>query len=122
MLLPPAKRRALRRNLVFIGLTLAALLLIALLVLAVVGAFVYYVQSSKARIPRLEPVDEYRYLNSGWQQSARETYYHTPQGAAMPQGARRLEIGLRPLLVAQVAHHQRAQVACGLHPRPARRR
>ncbi|MDX1721614.1 MAG: di-heme-cytochrome C peroxidase [Pseudomonas sp.] len=63
------------------------LLLIALLVLAVVGAFVYYVQSSKARIPRLEPVDEYRYLNNGWQQSSRETYYHTPQGASMPQGA-----------------------------------
>jgi mono/diheme cytochrome c family protein len=63
------------------------LLLILLLALTVVAAFVYYVQSSKARIPRLERVDEYRYLNSGWQQSARETYYHTPQGTSMPQGA-----------------------------------
>ncbi|MBR9884165.1 MAG: cytochrome c, partial [Oceanospirillales bacterium] len=63
------------------------MILIVLLVLVAVGVFAYFVQSSKARMPRLEQVDEYRYLNSGWKTSARETYYHTPQGASVPQGA-----------------------------------
>ncbi len=63
------------------------LVLAVLLLLALIGGVVYYLQSSAARIPQLEAVDEYRYLNRGWQESARETYYHTPQGTSMPQGA-----------------------------------
>jgi len=63
------------------------LILVVLLLLAVAGAFTYFVHSSKERIPRLEAVDEYRYLNAGWDESARRTYYHTPQGTSIPQGA-----------------------------------
>ncbi|WP_246589868.1 di-heme-cytochrome C peroxidase [Marinobacterium ramblicola] len=63
------------------------LVLALLLLLAAVGIFAFFVNSSKERVPGFEQVDEYRYLNSGWKAASREAYYHTPQGTSLPQGA-----------------------------------
>ncbi|WP_341502552.1 cytochrome c [Gallaecimonas sp. GXIMD4217] len=61
-------------------------ILVLLLVIATVAAFAYYVESARQAMPRAERVDEYRYLND-WDETARQTYYQTPQGTVMPQGA-----------------------------------
>ena len=79
-----------------LGITLGRLLkwaivtALVLLVVAVAGFAVFVLYPSKA-IPNLEAVDEYVYLDQGWGTSAdspeRQTYYYTPQGTSMPQGA-----------------------------------
>lgn len=63
-----------------------ALLLVALALLAL-GAFVYFVQTSKSLQPPLEATQKTLYLNQHWDAGLRETYYYTPQGTAVPQGA-----------------------------------
>ena len=87
----------LRRGLnAFFGITLGRLLkwtiklaLVAAL-LAVVG-FVIFVLYPTQSIPSYERVDDYLYLDQGWGTTAdtpdRQTYYYTPQGTSMPQGA-----------------------------------
>lgn len=61
-----------------------------LMVIAVL-IFIYFAESSKNKMPSQEIVDKYVYLNQGWGNSAsddaRQTYYYTPQGTSMPQGA-----------------------------------
>ena len=57
LLLPAAKRRALRRNLVFIGLTLAVLLLIALLSKAHAAGGAYVVDDGAINAPGTCNVD-----------------------------------------------------------------
>jgi len=68
----------------------ALLATLVLLVLGVAGFIVFVLYPSKA-IPNLEAVDEYVYLDQGWGTNAdspeRQTYYYTPQGTSMPQGA-----------------------------------
>ena len=92
-----ARRGRLRRFFEgLLGITLGrllkwALLLIALVLgLAVIG-FVLFVAVPANTIPRLEAVDRYAYLDQGWGTRAdsadRQTYYYTPQGTSMPQGA-----------------------------------
>lgn len=58
--------------------------------LAGVG-FVVFVLYPTHSIPSYEPVDDYVYLDQGWGTTAdspdRQTYYYTPQGTSMPQGA-----------------------------------
>ena len=58
-------------------------------VLAVVG-FVLFVYVPAKRIPALENVDTYVYLDQGWGTTAdtadRQTYYYTAQGTSLPQG------------------------------------
>lgn len=55
------------------------------------AAFVAFVLYPVRTIPALEQVDEYVYLDQGWgttaDSAARQTYYYTPQGTSMPQGA-----------------------------------
>jgi len=57
----------------------------------VAGLFVWFVLLPANRIPALEPVNEYVWLDQGWgpgQNAAlRQRYYYTPQGTSMPQGA-----------------------------------
>jgi mono/diheme cytochrome c family protein len=67
----------------------AILAIIALLLgVAIFAIFVVYPTQS---IPNYEHVDEYVYLDQGWGTQAdtpdRQTYYYTPQGTSMPQGA-----------------------------------
>jgi hypothetical protein len=86
-------RRALDR---LFGITLgrllkwAAVLAVIGLVLAVIG-FVLFVVYPAQTIPDYEAVDRYAYLDQGWGTTAdtpdRQTYYYTPQGTSMPQGA-----------------------------------
>ena len=63
---------------------------IAVAFIAVVG-FVVFVLYPTHSIPSYEPVDDYVYLDQGWGATAdtpdRQTYYYTPQGTSMPQGA-----------------------------------
>ncbi|MEO5559446.1 MAG: di-heme-cytochrome C peroxidase [Dokdonella sp.] len=58
--------------------------------LAAVG-FVVFVLYPVQSIPSYEHVDAYAYLDQGWGTTAdspdRQTYYYTPQGTSMPQGA-----------------------------------
>lgn len=65
--------------------------LVALLVLAAVAGFAWFVLWPVATLPPLEAVDEQRYLDQGWgterNSASRQTYYYTPQGTSMPQGA-----------------------------------
>jgi mono/diheme cytochrome c family protein len=78
------------------GITLGRLLKWALvlaaiaLVLAVIG-FILFVVYPAQTIPSYEKVDGYVYLDQGWGTTAdspeRQTYYYTPQGTSMPQGA-----------------------------------
>ena len=51
LLLPPAKRRALRRNLMFIGLTLSVILLISLLSKAFAAGGAYVVDDGAINAP-----------------------------------------------------------------------
>jgi len=82
-------------NAVF-GVTLGRLLkwtLIAAVIAAVVGVigFVVFVVYPAHSIPSYEHVDDYVYLDQGWGTQAdtpdRQTYYYSPQGTSMPQGA-----------------------------------
>ena len=78
------------------GITLGRLLkwtlVLALIaaILAVIGFVLFVVYPAKT-IPDYEPVDAYAYLDQGWGTTAdtpeRQTYYYTPQGTSMPQGA-----------------------------------
>jgi len=87
----------LRRGLnAVLGVTLGRLLKWALIlaaiatVVAVIG-FVVFVVHPAHSIPNYEHVDDYVYLDQGWGTQAdtpdRQTYYYTPQGTSMPQGA-----------------------------------
>ncbi|NVK40784.1 MAG: cytochrome c [Oceanospirillaceae bacterium] len=60
-----------------------------LLALALLGVFAWFVLWPVATVPPLEPVDELVYLDQGWDEDDRQTYYYTPQGTSMPQGASR---------------------------------
>lgn len=72
------------------GWILKRLLLLSLvLVLVAVGAFAWYVLWPTQSIAPLEPTDELVYLDQGWSSDDRQTYYYTPQGTSMPQGASR---------------------------------
>ena len=68
----------------------AILLTVCALVLGVIG-FVLFVEYPAHTVPSYEKVDSYAYLDQGWGSSAdtpdRQTYYYTPQGTSMPQGA-----------------------------------
>jgi mono/diheme cytochrome c family protein len=63
----------------------------AILVLAAVGLFGWFVWWPVHTIPALEHVDEYVWLDQGWGEThdspLRERYYYTAQGTSMPQGA-----------------------------------
>ena len=63
-------------------------IVLALLAITAFAAFVLWPVSS---IPPEEPIDEYVYLDQGWGKGAdsvdRQTYYYTPQGTTVPQGA-----------------------------------
>lgn len=65
--------------------------LLVLGVLLAIAGFVAFVAWPSSTIPSLERVDEYVYLDQGWgtraDTSERQTYYYTPQGTSMPQGA-----------------------------------
>lgn len=73
--------------------TLIKRLLIAAVVLALLActAFAAFVLWPVSSIPPEEPIDEYVYLDQGWGKGAdsvdRQTYYYTPQGTTVPQGA-----------------------------------
>jgi cytochrome c5 len=78
------------------GLTLGRLIKYALWVfgvsaLLVFAGFALYVLLPAHSIPEYEPVDEFVYLDQGWgaarDSEPRQTYYYTPQGTSMPQGA-----------------------------------
>lgn len=78
------------------GLTVGRLLKYVLwvfggLVLLMFTGFALYVLLPAHSIPEYEPVDEYVYLDQGWgtarDSEPRQTYYYTPQGTSMPQGA-----------------------------------
>ena len=70
-----------------------ALRLVALAVVLAVGFFCWFVLWPAHGIPALEPVDEYVWLDQGWgtgqNSELRRTYYYTPQGTSVPQGATR---------------------------------
>lgn len=61
--------------------------ILAVLAAVAVLAFVYFVQSSKKLQPPEEVTDKTVYLNQNWDTAQRDTYYYTPQGTAVPQGA-----------------------------------
>ena len=93
----PSQGGPLRRALnAMLGVTLGRLLKWALVaaaigvILAIVGFVVFVVYPTKS-IPSYEHVDDYVYLDQGWGTHAdspdRQTYYYTPQGTSMPQGA-----------------------------------
>jgi mono/diheme cytochrome c family protein len=75
-----------------LGLWLKRLLVLALLVgtLAVLG-FVLFVAIPVNSIPERERVDASVFLDQGWgsagDSAERQTYYYTPQGSSLPQGA-----------------------------------
>lgn len=107
------------------------LLLIAGL-LAAVG-FVVFVLYPVRSIPSYEQVDAYAYLDQGWGTTAdsadRQTYYYTPQGTSMPQGALitplrynwfvNLEMPLDPQRFAEPEHLQRYRFI--VDPQPSTR-
>lgn len=68
---------------------LFVMLLVGLL--AAVAGFAVFVLYPVHTIPAEEHVDDYAYLDQGWGATAdspdRQTYYYTPQGTSMPQGA-----------------------------------
>ena len=75
-----------------LGRMLRWALILALLAVALgVAAFVVFVVIPARSIPAHENVDAYVYLDQGWGATAdtpdRQTYYYTPQGTSMPQGA-----------------------------------
>ena len=57
-----------------------------LLLLGGIGFYVFVVYPAN-HIPALEKVDDYVYLDQGWTEAERQTYYYTAQGTSMPQGA-----------------------------------
>lgn len=75
-----------------LGRALRWIALLALLatVLAVAGSVVFVLYPVRS-IPSYEQVADYVYLYKGWGTTAdnadRQTYYYTPQGTSMPQGA-----------------------------------
>lgn len=74
------------------GRLLKRLILLALVLVLVAGAgFAWYVLWPVDTIPPLEPTDKVVYLDQGWgtapDSAGRQTYYYTPQGTSMPQGA-----------------------------------
>ncbi|MCI4567528.1 cytochrome c [Lysobacter sp. CFH 32150] len=80
----------------FCGIRLGQLLKVALGVgllaaLAAVAGFYVFVLYPVRSIPPAETFDEIIYLGQGWGDGAdatdRQTYYYTPQGASLPQGA-----------------------------------
>jgi cytochrome c5 len=68
-----------------------ALWLLAIALLLGGIAFCVFVVYPARHIPALEKVDGYAYLDQGWgttqDSPERQTYYYTPQGTSMPQGA-----------------------------------
>ncbi len=64
-----------------------------IIALAAIGLFLWFVWWPVHTVPPLEPVDDYVYLDQQWgndqHSTARQTYYFTPQGTSMPQGASR---------------------------------
>ncbi len=62
-----------------------------ILLLAAFLTFAWYILWPLSSIPPQEPTDEWVYLDQGWgetrESEARQTYYYTPQGTSMPQGA-----------------------------------
>jgi mono/diheme cytochrome c family protein len=73
-----------------IGRLLKRLLLLSLvLVLVALGGFAWFVLWPVQAMAPLESVDELVYLDQGWNSDDRQTYYYTPQGTSMPQGASR---------------------------------
>jgi mono/diheme cytochrome c family protein len=94
---PVSHRGPLSRGLhAILGVTLGWMLkwmLIAAIIAAIVGviAFVVFVVYPAHSIPSYEHVDDYVYLDQGWGTQAdtpdRQTYYYSPQGTSMPQGA-----------------------------------
>lgn len=62
-----------------------------LVVILAAAAFAWYVLWPVKTLPPLERVDEVVYLGQGWgperESEPRQTYYYTPQGTTMPQGA-----------------------------------
>ncbi|WLQ12547.1 cytochrome c [Hahella aquimaris] len=65
-------------------------LAVIVLVVAACAGFAWFVLYPNKSLPTAEPVDEYVYLDQGWEgdnASLRELYYYTPQGVSMPQGA-----------------------------------
>lgn len=68
------------------------LLVLALLAgVVAAGVFAWFVLWPVHTIPALEPVDQYVWLEQGWGDGQdgdlRQTYYYTPQGTSVPQGA-----------------------------------
>ena len=84
LLLPPAKRRALRRNLVFIGLTLAVLLLIALLSKAHAAGGAYVVDDGAINAPGTCNVDAWFSANRHDGSSHNETLSPACNFSALP--------------------------------------
>ena len=62
-----------------------------LLILTAVGFFTWFVLWPVHNVPALEPVSQYAWLDQGWgsgqNSELRQTWYYTPQGTSMPQGA-----------------------------------
>ncbi|WP_020407324.1 hypothetical protein [Hahella ganghwensis] len=76
----------------WIGKGLKWLLILTLvLLLAACITFAWYVLWPISTIPPQENYDELVYLDQGWgetrESESRQTYYYTPQGTSMPQGA-----------------------------------
>jgi len=88
-----ARRGPLRRLFdITLGQLLKWLLTIGAIALALaIVVFVVFVVYPTRTIPSYEKVDEYVYLDQGWGTQAntpeRQTYYYSPQGTSMPQGA-----------------------------------
>ena len=65
--------------------------LAALAAATAAGLFAWFVMWPVHTIPALEPVDDYVWLDQGWgtvqNTPLRQTYYYTPQGTSVPQGA-----------------------------------
>ena len=126
LLLPPAKRRALRRNLVFIGLTLAVLLLIALLSKAHAAGGAYVVDDGAINTPGTCNVDAWFSANRHEGSSHTETLSPACTFSALPSvqwGAALSRAGgesqISPQLKAQVLSREdlglELAVAAGAH-------
>ena len=63
------------------------IMLFVVLVLLAILIFVYFVQTSKRIQPPEEHTDKTVYLSQNWRTEDRDTYYYSPQGTAVPQGA-----------------------------------
>ena len=99
----------------------------------VAGLFAWFVLLPANRIPALEPVDEYVWLDQGWgsgQNAAlRQRYYYTAQGTSIPQGASdaalrydwfvNLELPLSTTRFASPEHMRRYRFIVDPHPSEA---